>query len=360
MGLTREELFQQVGLAAQERFCPGANLLMEKEHGRELREHLEHCASCRSLLESPENLSGELALEKLADILNEDILSQPHPEKVRAGQVWQLAQSHGGWGADACYYHAPQVLILDVLPYGVVRVAQISTFGCFKHRGDISLTEDSAGCFAEFWNAYSVPASWLDIYVGRVRRGLVAAGHVLLYESQEQEGPEEGSPIDVFRQQELHHSMHFSMTAMREVMELMEKWEEEQQTQDIARCLGSLAEKGCWSPVPEFSEQDSRYAVAAASTTLTLNFGEGDDRNACNVEYDDGQLSYSIDYIPPHTAYAVVLLLDDAPVPVRNEQGEEMQVIIDVDDITIRRCELDEQTFARCTLHVFQNTSFSN
>lgn len=395
MGLTKEELFQLVALAAQERFCPGAALLMEKEHGQELREHLEHCASCRSLLESPEDITGELALEKLANILNENILSQPCPEEVQPGQVWQLARSYGGWGAYACYYHAPQVLILDVLPYDVVRVAHISPFGSLKHQGDISLTEDSAGCFAEFWNAYSVPTAWLDVYVGRVRRGLVAAGHSLLYESQEQAGPEEGSPVDVFRQQELYHSMHFAMQAMNEVMELTEKWDEELRRQDIKRCLGDLAAKdcwspvppfsmhlpfigvaccsvaaaatiapalnfgeGCWSPVPEFPEHNAPYAVAAATATLTLNFGEGDDRNACHVEYDDGQLSYSIDYIPSHTAYAVVLLLDGIPVPVQDEQEEANMVIIDSDAMETRRCKLDEQSFSRCILRVFQNTSF--
>lgn len=358
MGLTKEELFQQVALAAQERFCPGAALLMEKEHGQELREHLEHCASCRSLLESPEDITGELALEKLANILNENILSQPCPEEVQPGQVWQLARSYGGWGAYACYYHAPQVLILDVLPYDVVRVAHISPFGSLKDQGDISLTEDSAGCFAEFWNTYSVPTAWLDVYVGRVRRGLVAAGHTLLYESQEQAGPEEGSPVDVFRQQELYHSMHFAMQAMNEVMELTEKWDEELQRQDIERCLGDLAAMRGWLPVPEFPEHNAPYAVAAATATLTLNFGEGDDRNACHVEYDDGQLSYSIDYIPSHTAYAVVLLLDGIPVPVQDEQEEANMVIIDSDAMETRRCKLDEQSFSRCILRVFQNTSF--
>lgn len=358
MGLTREELFQIVAQAAQERFCPSAAVFMEKEYSQELREHLEHCELCRARVESQDLLAGDIALEKLAEVFNEDILFQPCPEQVQRGQVWQLDQRHGGWGAYACYYHAPQVLVLDVLPYDVVRVAPINTFGKLKYQGDISLTDDYSGCFAEFWNVYSVPTSWLDVYVGRVRPGLIAAGNLLLHMQQEQEGPEEGSPVDVFRQQELYHSMHFSMKAMSEVMELMEKWDEEQQRQNIARCLVSITAKGNWSPVPEIPEHDSLYAVAAASSIQTLNFGEGDDRNVCHVEFEDGQLSYWFDYIPSHTTYAVVLLLDDLPVSVQDEQGEEKPVIINSDVMETRRCDLDEQTFARCTLRVFQSTSY--
>ena len=357
MELTREELLQMAALAEHERFCPSAAVLMEKEHGAELQEHLGHCARCRSRLESSEILAGELAFEKLADMFNEDIFAQTVPQQVEPGQVWQLGQSYGGWGAYACYYHAPQVLVLDVLPYDVARVAHISSFGALKHQGDISLTDDSSDCFAEFWNVYSVPTSWLDVYVGKVRAGLIAAGDLLFHAQQEQEGPEEGSPIDMFRQHELFHSMHFAMKAMSTVMELTETYYEEQQRQEIAKYLGKLGKEERWSPVSVVARDDSLYAVAAASAMLKLEFGEGDERNVCLVEYDDGQLSYSFDYIPSHTTYAVMLLLDDVPVSVKNEQGEEStRVIVDSDAAQIRHCGLDEQDFNRCTLLVFQNT----
>lgn len=357
MELTREELFQKVELAGQDRFCPSASVLMEKEQGPELRKHLELCAWCRSRLEDPEILAGELAMEKLADMLNEDILAQPAPEQVRPGQVWQLSQTHGGWGAYNCYYHAPQVLVRDVLPYGVARVAHVSTFGGLKHQGDISLTDDPAGSFAEFWNVYSVPVSWLDVYVGKVKSGLIAVGNLLFHTQQDQKGPETGSPIDVFRQQELFHSMHFAMNAMDEVMALAEAWEEERQCQEKngATYPVSLAELDGWSPVLAVPECNTLYTVAAAASFLTLEFGEGDGRNVCRVEYDDGQLSYTFDYIPSHTTFAVVLLLDGTAVFVRDGQGRESdRVLIDSDAPETRRCDLDKQSFERCRLHVFQ------
>lgn len=355
MELTLEEFLQKVELAGQDRFCPEASVLMEKEHGPALRKHLELCAWCRSRLEEPEILAGEMAMEKLADMLNEDILSQPTPEQVCPGQVWQLAQIHGGWGAYGCYYHAPQVLVRDVLPYGVARVAHVSTFGGLKHQGDISLTDDPAGSFAEFWNVYSVPVSWLDVYVGKVKPGLLAVGNLLFHAQQGQKGPETGSPIDVFRQQELFHSMHFAMKAMDEVMTLAEAWEEVPQGQDSATYPDSLTDLDGWSSVPALSERSDLYAVAAAASSLTLEFGEGDDRNVCRVEYDNGQLSYSFDYIPSRTVYAVVLLMDGTAVSVRDGQGREsVRVLIDSDAPETRHCDLDATSFDRCRLQVYQ------
>lgn len=383
MKLTYEELRQLVSLAGQERFCPTASMLMEKEQCPELIAHLQCCGPCRSRLADRELLDSELDLERLAEALNEGTLSRPAPGEVRPGQVWQLAPGLGGWGAYAQYYHTPQVLVLDALPYAVVRVAHVSTFGALGGRDDIFLTEDPSDGFAELWNVYSVPESWLDIHVGDVAQGVIAAGKLSRRLQRERE-PEEGSPQDIFRQQELYHSSHFAMKALGEVMRLTEDWEKQKSWRggaipflmvegaSVAACCGlppssiwdmvakdtfAFLEGAGWKPVQTVEEDGAfRLAAAASTASLSLNFGRDADENCCSVEYEDGRLFYSIDYIPAHVRFAVVLLFEGEPVAVQDEQGnKQLYVLIDSDAGAERSCAMSAQDFKKCSLRVFEN-----
>lgn len=217
-----EELRWTVSLAGQSRFCPTASMLLEKEHCPELKAHLESCALCRSRLADAKLLASEQAWEKLAELVNEPLLEAGGDSEPLPGQIWTVAEKHGGWGEYDQYYHAPQVLVLGVFPYGVVRVAHISNFGDLCAGGDGLLFDEPSKGFAEMWNQYSLPVSWLDVCIGEISGRRLAALSLVEHLHEELE---EDSPIDIFRQQELYHSLHFSYGAMEEVMRLTEEWE---------------------------------------------------------------------------------------------------------------------------------------
>lgn len=215
-----EDLRREAVEAGQERFCPTASMLLANDPSPEREAHLESCALCRHRLEDAGRLASEQAWEKLSDLVNEGILAAAGTPAPLPGQVWIVAERHGGWGAYDKYYHAPQVIILDVFPYPVVRVAHISTAAAFFGRGDYALFRDPARGFAEMWNQYSLPASWLDMCIGKISGRDLAACRFTETLAEE---PEEGSPLDIFRQQELYHSLHFSRGAVEEVMRLAEE-----------------------------------------------------------------------------------------------------------------------------------------
>ena len=216
-----EELRRTASQAGQSRFCPTAAMLLEKGHSSELRAHLESCALCRSRLTDADRLASEQAWEKLAELVNEPLLASAGTPEPLPCQIWTVAEKYGGWGEYDQYYHAPQVLVLGVFPYRVVRVAHISDFGELAARGDGLLFDEPSKGFAEMWNQYSLPVSWLDVCIGEISGRRMAA---LRLTEHLHEDPEEGSPLDIFRQQELYHSMHFSHGAMEEVMRLAEEW----------------------------------------------------------------------------------------------------------------------------------------
>ena len=224
-----EELRRLVSQAGQSRFCPTASMLLEKEYSPELCAHLESCALCRSRLADADQLASEHAWEKLAELVNEPLLAPTDALKPLPGQIWTVAEKYGGWGEYDQYYHAPQVLVLGVFPYDVVRVAHISDFGDLGASGDGLLFDEPSKGFAEMWNQYSLPVSWLDVCIGKISGRRLAALRLAEHLHEE---TKEGSPLDIFRQQELYHSLHFSSGAMEEVMRMAEEWACQESKQD--------------------------------------------------------------------------------------------------------------------------------
>ena len=212
------ELNEVVMSAARNRFCPDVKLLMEKVPSEELKRHLKKCPFCREILADSEEA---LAWEEISKMVN-GTLSNSTPE-VLPGQIWQLDQTHGGWGVHDLYYRVPQVVVLSVYPYSVVRVAQISLFPALARNGDVLLETVPMNSFVEMWNQYSLPVSWLDVCIGKISGRRLGA---LRLAEHLHEKIKEGSLIDKFRQQELIHSSHFAMSAMEEVMRLAEDYGE--------------------------------------------------------------------------------------------------------------------------------------
>lgn len=343
-----EELRGTVIQAARDRFCPDVELLMEKEPSEELKRHLEKCPFCRETLADSE---GMKEWEKLVELVNETLSKRSVPDEVFPGQIWQLAQTCGGWGAHDLYYHAPQVLVLAVYPYNVVRVAQISPFASLAGKGDVPLGTVPVSGFAEMWNVYSVPESWLDLYLGSIP----GARLVSAFMEETGDGPETGSLMDEFRQQELTHSVHFSMGALEEVMALAENWEEERNRRIIDAVHDFLVSRRMadWNLIPCYCQTEYAPQQAAASSRLTLSLPEGD--NVCAVEYEGGRLCYGFDYIPRNSMF-VVLLCDrnDDPVEVQSADGSwQNYVVVDSDEKEVRNCHLSAEEFEHCSLKVY-------
>ena len=215
------ELNEVVMSAARNRFCPNVKLLMEKVPSEELKRHLKKCPFCRETLANNEEA---LAWEELSELVNETTLSNSTPDEVLPGQIWTVAEKYSGWGVHDLYYHVPQVVVLSVYPYSVVRVAQISSFPALARNGDVLLDTVPTNSFAEMWNQYSLPAQWLDVCIGKISGRRLGVLHLAEHLHEE---IKEGSLIDKFRQQELIHSSHFAMGAMEEVMRLGENFDED-------------------------------------------------------------------------------------------------------------------------------------
>ena len=209
----------QLESAGTLRFCPPASLLCAENATEEVKEHVRICPVCAEKLKYREET---LSWESLADMMNGNLLSRhEQPKQPQPGQIWQVSEQYGGWGDDHLYYRAPSVLVLKVYPYDVVRVAQICCLPRLAGEDDFFLDEEEQG-FAETWNVYSLPSSWLGLCTGKAMRGVLPRlqGRVMFNVICDEQLPE----IESFRRQEIRHSMYFSMAAYAEVMELGEKY----------------------------------------------------------------------------------------------------------------------------------------
>ena len=347
MIMDSDERYEDAVLAGQDRFCPEAALLMEKEQSVHVVRHLQQCEFCR---ERMKELEGEQAWDKLAELVNESLPVRDVPHEVRPGQIWQLAHTHGGWGDDGYYYHSPQVLVLAVHPCGVARVAHIGTFMSLAADGDVVLETSPWDSFAEMWNVYSVPEDWLDRYLGEVSGTTMSCAFL---KEQGWKSPEEGSAVDVFRQQELYHSVHFALGAMEEVMERAEAWQKKQRVRYESLVAAFVKDRNTpdWNELlPNYESMSSR--LAAASMTRVVDMPE--EENACTVRYEEGILYYSFNYIPDGTLYVVVLRMDGDIVEVRDEDGNwHNHVVVESDGEEERFCRLSEEEFEACDIQVY-------
>lgn len=218
-------------LVNQERRCPPAEHLLTDKGVPELQEHLRFCPTCRKRLDMDKSKDP---FEALTDIFNSDKLpSAPTP---KAGQLWLVDETKGGWDSDGFYYNSPVVMILEILPYHVVRVAQFSHYLAFAGEDDVR-TDGFYDGFVEPWNIYSLPIGWLERCIGNVGEKIVIRTREAHEKKIQNSSPPDmtgyGTPLDLFRQLELTHSVHFSMPAIGEVMRLMEAQAVPPYTQDV-------------------------------------------------------------------------------------------------------------------------------
>lgn len=219
--------------AGRHRLCPPPSVLAAFPDDEMLKKHIEACPLCRKRLDE---LDSELLWEHLADLIG----GSPKKEHVHPspGQVWSVSREKNGWaGSMPRYYNAPDVLILKIFPYNVVRVAQVSGFSALATPDDVFLDAERS-VFAESWNIYSLPVSWLD----RLRFTALPGAVVLTREISR--GPmtnlDKSDPRAQFRLLEVRHSMYFSMNAIHEVAELAESTEKSASGGAAPRSVGQL------------------------------------------------------------------------------------------------------------------------
>lgn len=336
----------------QKRLCPEDSRLLKG--GGAVRRHLEFCESCRERLEFLQkgavSRKGWPRLAKSLDV---------PPGAV--GQLRDVKSSAGGLvdaSRDEYLFNPPLVLVVQVpsVDSRYVRVAQIHGEPELAGPGDVAIELPDGIMFAESWNTYPMLVKNLGPVVGMVPREMVQS--VLREEKSAPPEVAEDSPMESFRELETEIAYHFCRTSVSEIMEEKEKASVSPYAATVHEALQRLIAGefnydpgwGALGTVWTGSVRQEGYAAASAYITTPL-----EDSNTCSVAYEDGSLSFSMEYVPSHARYVAALHNDQGFVPLEDDDGNIREYVLLRSEKTERRkCRLDEHAFELCTLVVMK------
>ena len=325
-------------LAKRERRCPPDSVLFDKNPALELNEHLSFCPACRRRLRENEDDS---VFEMLAELVSAEDLPR-HPA-LELGQLWQVATEKGGWATDGYHYNPPRVMVIEIFPYQVVRVAQVSHYAVFAGEDDVLAGQPYDG-FAEPWNVYSLPIAWLEKYVGMADEEVARRTRQTYEERMRLPGLSSpmnaaaatgisglrdmtayGTPRDLFRQLELTHSVYFSMAAMEEVMRLAEAHVSPSLMQNTHTGIPKRLHGITLPPRVDYGggrKSEARlYPLAAAASDKTeileVRTTRGDMITA-DIDYGTGMVHVVAEELNGHVLVLFSNAEKGAPLPVRS------------------------------------------
>lgn len=148
--------------AYEERTCPPAEILHADTLDENLRQHLAICATCREDREMSRDEQD--AWRGLFDRMAGGVLASVDATKKKAGQIWTMKKSLGGWQVDGRYFSPPVVMLLSKENASSWAAAQLFGEKRLAGSGDV-LLDDRFG-FAEGWNCYPVRQDILECCLG--------------------------------------------------------------------------------------------------------------------------------------------------------------------------------------------------
>lgn len=336
----------------QKRLCPEGGRLLKG--GAAVRRHLEFCESCRErlafLAKDAVSRKGWPRVAKDLDVL---------PAAV--GQLRDVKHSAGGLvdaSKDEYLFNPPLVLVIQVpaADSRFVRVAQIHGEPELAGPGDVAIELPDRIRFAESWNTYPMLVKNLGPVVGKVSPEMVQS--VLCEEKSASAEVAEDSPMESFRELETEIAYHFCRTSVSEIMAEKEKASDASYAANMQEALQRLiAGELNYDPgraglgtVWTGRMRQEGYAAASAYITTPL-----EDANACTVDYEDGTLFFSVDYVPSHVRYVAALHNDQGFVPLEDDDGKIREYVVLRSERTERRkCRLDKHAFDLCQLVVMK------
>ena len=248
--------------ANEERFCPPDNELLAAGKSDQLQRHLDNCESCRDRLEAFIEMGYTPH-----DSSQQTISARQEPA---SGELWTLRRNLAGWDDSGRYFNTPTILVLNIQDDRTVLAAQICNIEELAYEGDLLLGAPYSG-FVEPWNTKLIPIESLGRKVGEVSTDLVKTAC-----EYEETLPVETLPvlIEQFRRQE------------REVADYIES---------KSGPLSPLSHLTRLFAVPADQElhrgnEDSGYALVAATTTLETSVPRGEGSIIASLEWEKGEM----------------------------------------------------------------------
>lgn len=340
----------------RERCCPPLEVL--RQGGLFVEKHLALCEACR------EDVKNYDFFVESAQLLKKFKKSSMSQDPVRKGDVRRILPDtpvNTWFDKEGSYFNPPLVLVLtDPDKDGFAQVAQIFGDADLRDLGDIPLNEGEMG-YAEAWNIYSLPVTGM----GKKALFKVADAEVdEVLKAAEFSYPhlDPHSPLFQFRLLEAETGSFFSWGLMTRALHQLESVHKANLAKNLeipesVKDLPSTLEKVVnFIPdsmiAPDYVFQPT-FGYAAATRSITIPMKQ---ENTCVIEYEDGLLLFSVDFVPSSIKhYIVALYKNKKAVELKDKSGQiSEKILLSSEAVEERLCDLDEKDFKRCEVRIWK------